>query len=141
MTGGVMVKNTKDTGYDSALSRAKKIIKVLICIFIMLVILLLGKTAYSFGYDVFNQKAMDTEINARDVSITVTDDMSVYEIGKLLKEKKLIEKPLIFVVQEKLSDYKGKIKPGIYELNSAQTIDDILEVLSKADEEEEEASQ
>jgi len=141
MTGGVMVKNTKDTGYDSALSRAKKIIKVLICIFIVLVILLLGKTAYSFGYDVFNQKAMDTEINARDVSITVTDDMSVYEIGKLLKEKKLIEKPLIFVVQEKLSDYKGKIKPGIYELNSAQTIDDILEVLSKADEEEEEASQ
>lgn len=136
-----MVKNTKDTGYDSALSRAKKIIKVLICIFIVLVILLLGKTAYSFGYDVFNQKAMDTEINARDVSITVTDDMSVYEIGKLLKEKKLIEKPLIFVVQEKLSDYKGKIKPGIYELNSAQTIDDILEVLSKADEEEEEASQ
>lgn len=136
-----MVKNTQDTGYDSAVSGAKKIIKVLICIFIMLVILLLGKTAYSFGYDVFNQKAMDTEINAWDVSITITNDMSVYEIGKLLKKKKLIEKPLIFVVQEKLSDYKGKIKSGTYELNSAQTIDDILEVLSKADEEEEEASQ
>jgi len=136
-----MVKNTQDTGYDTALLRTKKIIKLLVCIFVIAVILLLGKTAYSFGYDVFNQKAMDTEMNAREVSLTITEDMSVYEIGKLLEQKKLIEKPFVFVIQEKLSDYKGKIKPGTYVLNSAQTVDDILEVLSQENEEEEETSQ
>lgn len=136
-----MVKNTQDTGYDTAVLRTKKIIKLLICIFVIAVILLLGKTAYSLGYDVFNQKAMDTEMNAREVSLTITEGMSVYEVGKLLEKKKLIEKPFVFVIQEKLSDYKGKIKPGTYVLNSAQTVDDILEVLSQGNEEEEEASQ
>lgn len=136
-----MVKNTKDAGYDTAVLRTKKIVKLLIYIFIIVVILLLGKTAYSLGYDVFYQKGMDTEMNAREVPLTITEDMSVYEIGKLLKKNKLIEKPFVFVIQEKLSDYKGKMKPGTYVLNSAQTVDDILEVLSPEDEEEEETSQ
>lgn len=126
----------KDAGYHAAIGGAKKIIKALTYIFIILVIALLGKAAFGFGYDVFNQKAMDTESNAQEVTVTISEDMSVSQIGKMLKQKKLIKKPFVFWVQEKLSDYRGKIKPGIYELNTAQKVDEMLEIFAGEDQEE-----
>ena len=50
--------------------------------------------------------------------------------GKRLQEKGLIERPVIFWAQEKLSDYRGKIKPGTYLLNTHETVDEMLAILS-----------
>ena len=38
--------------------------------------------------------------------------------------------PVIFWAQEKLSDYRGKIKPGTYLLNTHETVDEMLAILS-----------
>ena len=42
----------------------------------------------------------------------------------------MIERPVIFWAQEKLSDYRGKIKPGTYLLNTHETVDEMLAILS-----------
>ena len=60
----------------------------------------------------------------------VHEDDSVYDVGETLQEKGLIERPVIFWAQEKLSDYRGKIKPGTYLLNTHETVDEMLAILS-----------
>ena len=37
----------------------------------------------------------------------------------------------MFVVQEKLSNYSGKLQPGTYILNTSMTPDEIMEILAK----------
>lgn len=60
--------------------------------------------------------------------------MSFGEIAKLLEEKKLIKDKNVFRIQYLLSEYKGEIEPGSYVLNTSQTAEEMLRVLSRADE-------
>ncbi|NCC44420.1 MAG: hypothetical protein EOM18_12780, partial [Clostridia bacterium] len=104
---------------------------ILVYIFVILAIVFAGKTAYSFGYLVFDQHPMaETQEEGQDVTVIVNEEDSVYEIGRTLESKGLIERPVIFWMQEKLSDYRGKIKPGTYILNTYQNVDDMLAILS-----------
>lgn len=91
----------------------------------------MGKTAYSFGYLIFYQEPeADTQAEGQDVTVIVHEEDSVYDVGVTLQEKGLIERPVIFWAQEKLSDYRGKIKPGTYLLNTHETVDQMLAILS-----------
>lgn len=52
-------------------------------------------------------------------------------IGELLKDNGLIDESLlVFEVQYRLSGYYGGIKDGSYVLNTAQTVDEMLEILA-----------
>ncbi|NCB93650.1 MAG: solute-binding protein [Clostridia bacterium] len=124
-------KKKKDTAYRAAVSGAKGVLRILVYIFVILAIVFAGKTAYSFGYLVFDQHPMaETQEEGQDVTVIVNEEDSVYEIGRTLESKGLIERPVIFWMQEKLSDYRGKIKPGTYILNTYQNVDDMLAILS-----------
>ena len=62
--------------------------------------------------------------------------MSFGEIANLLEEKKLIKDKNVFRIQYMLSEYKGEIEPGSYVLNTSQTAEEMLRVVSRADEKE-----
>lgn len=124
-------KRKKDTAYRAAVNGAKSVLRILVYICVILAIVFAGKTAYSFGYLIFDQHPMAaTEEEGQDVTVIVKEDDSVYDIGKNLKAKGLIEDPVIFWAQEKLSDYSGKIKPGTYLLNTYENVNQMLSVLS-----------
>lgn len=125
-----MSKNTQDAGYNTAVSGAKKIVRILVYLLVLLAIVLAGRTAFGFGYDIFGQKPADSEMDAQEVTVTITDEMSINDVGKLLESKGLIEKSRVFWIQEKLSDYSGEMKPGTYVLNTAQTVEEMLKVMS-----------
>ena len=76
------------------------------------------------------------EAPGKKVAVTITKDMSFGEIAKLLEEKKLIKDKNVFRIQYLLSEYKGEIEPGSYVLNTSQTAEEMLRVLSRADEKE-----
>ena len=44
----------------------------------------------------------------------------------------------MFYIQERLSDYKDKLKPGTYELSTAMNSQQMLEILCDVEEETEE---
>lgn len=98
---------------------------------VAIAVIYIGKSAYDFGYAVFNQEPMASEEDGRDITVVVENGNSVYEIGKTLKNKGLIEDAKIFVVQEKLSNYKGKLQSGTYILNTSMDIEEMLAILSK----------
>jgi Predicted periplasmic solute-binding protein len=127
-------------GYAVAVGGVKGVVRILVYVLISLIIVYLGKTAYGLGYEVFNQKPLDNPENAQSISVTITEDMSVMKIGELLQEKGLVEKPLVFWMQEKVSDYRGEIQAGTYTLTTAMPVDEMLAVMARADVEEEEDS-
>lgn len=124
-------KKRKDTAYRIAVSGAKGVLRILVYVCAVVVIIFAGKTAYSFGYLVFDQHPMAaTEEEGQDVTVVVKEEDSVYQVGQTLEQKKLIERPVVFWMQEKLSDYQGKIKPGTYILNTCQNVEEMLAILS-----------
>ena len=76
---------------------------------------------------------MDDEDHGEDVTVVIKDGASVYQIGKILKSKGLIEDAKVFVVQESLSNYKNKLQSGTYILNTSMTTDEMLAVLARED--------
>lgn len=124
-------RKKEDTAYRAAVSGAKGLLRFLVYILAVILIFMAGRAAYNFGYEVFDQQAVDEEADAKEVTVVIEEGDSVYQVGKILKENGLIEKPTIFWVQEKFSDYRGMIEPGTYILKTSQDVDNILEILAR----------
>ena len=57
-------------------------------------------------------------------------DMSATEIGNTLQEKGLVRDGRLFALQYLLSEYKKDWKPGTYELSTAMTAEEMMEVMA-----------
>ena len=98
---------------------------------VIIAVVYIGKSAFDFGYAIFNQVPMANEEDGRDITVVVENGDSVYQIGKSLKNKGLIEDAKIFVIQEKLSTYKGKLQAGTYILNTSMDMEEMMAVLAR----------
>lgn len=123
--------------YKHAVGVAGGFFRILLYICAVLLIIWIGRSAYSFGYDVFNQQAMSPG-EGQEVTVVIKNDATVYQMGKTLERKGLIEDARVFWVQEKISNYRGELKSGTYILSTAYTPDRIMQVLAGEDVEAEE---
>ncbi|MBQ9550367.1 MAG: endolytic transglycosylase MltG [Lachnospiraceae bacterium] len=114
---------------------AAMLVRILIVLVLVSFIYKLGFKAYDFGYRVFAEEAMSPE-PGRDIEVTVPMGSSAMDIGEILENSGLIKDKTLFFVQERLSEYHGKLSPGTYTLNTSQTAQDMMEIMA----EEEEAS-
>ena len=112
------------------------VIKIVAFAFIVMFVFRTATTAYDYGYRVFAEEPV-TVGDGRTISIYVEENASVKEIGEMLQEKGLIRDANLFVIQELLSENHDKIQPGIYDLSTAMTAQDILVVIAVEPEEEE----
>lgn len=110
------------------------IAKIAIAAVVIIVVFKLAVGAYDFGFQVFADIPKD-EGDGRTVSVVVSADQDSKDVGKLLENKGLIDNANVFYVQEMLSEYKGQIKPGTYELNTAMSVEEMLEIMCGQDEE------
>lgn len=92
-------------------------------------------SCYDFGYKIFTDAPMSLEYG-KDVTIIVNEGSSTRQVGELLQEHKLISDATVFVVQEKLSEYAGEMKPGVYVLNTSMTSEKMIAIMSGNVEEE-----
>ncbi len=76
----------------------------------------------------------------RTITIGIAEDADIMDIAKMLKERGLIADEKLFVVQEFLSAYHNEILPGIYDLNTNMTAEQMLEVMSTPVKETEDAA-
>ena len=107
------------------------IAKIAIAAAVIVVVFKLAVGAYDFGFQVFADIPKD-EGDGRTVNVTQDSK----DVGKLLENKGLIDNATVFYVQEALSEYKDEIKPGTYELNTAMSVEEMLETMCAADEAE-----
>ena len=100
--------------------------------FIIIVIMLISKyarIAYSYGYQIFNQRAVSSG-TGRTVSFTVKSGDDVDTIADNLAGLGLIKDKTLFKLQERFSEYHEKEKPGTYELSTAMTPEEMLTIMS-----------
>lgn len=130
------------SGYEIALHSFRQIINILLIICLAVGLIFVGSRAYAFGYAVFHYKPVEAVAAEEDaIPVVIHEDDTVYDIGRRLDDKGLIsEGPFVFVAQEWLSDYHGKIKPGEYKLTKAMSADEMLHILSGAAGEDEETN-
>lgn len=112
------------------------ILKVVVVVGSIVVIYRGATMAYDYGYRLFTEPPV-SEGTGREVTVSITSGKKAKEVGELLESKGLIRDAKLFYMQELFSDYHGKIKPGIYTLNSSMTAEEILEVICPPEAEEE----
>lgn len=113
------------------------VIKIVVIIVVVMFTYKYATQAYDFGYRIFAEQPVTTAENATIISISITEDATAMDIGKVLEEKGLINDARLFYVQEMLSGHHDEMRPGIYELNSAMTSKEMIEVLTAEPSEEE----
>lgn len=116
-------------------SLAEMIIKIAAFVFIAMFVVRTATAAYDYGFRVFAEEPVEIgEGRIISVSISGTD---AGEVGEMLQEKGLIRDANLFRIQELLSEHHGKIRPGVYDLNTSMTAQDMLAVIAVEPEEEE----
>ncbi len=110
-------------------STLELIIKAAVLVFAVTYIMRVSTTAYDYGYRIFTEKPVSLG-EGRIISVSVEDPVSVMEIGTMLEERGLIRDAKLFVMQELLSENHGKIQPGIYDLSTAMTAEEMLDVMA-----------
>lgn len=113
---------------------------ILVMLLVVIGLIKLGSFCYDFGYRVFTEGPVEEEPGT-DVSVDVTDDLSEYQIGKLLKKEGLIRDANLFYVQLRMSAYHGKLKAGTYTLNTSMTAKDMMAVMAAEAEESTESTE
>ncbi|WMC91570.1 endolytic transglycosylase MltG [Kineothrix sp. MB12-C1] len=109
------------------------VLKIVIIIVVVMFTYKYATESYDFGYRIFAEEPVSSTENARIISIGITEEATVMDIGEVLEEKGLINDARLFYVQELISRYHGELKPGIYELSSDMTANEMMEVMSAED--------
>ena len=105
------------------------VIKVIVLVMVVMFVMRTSTEAYEFGYRVFADEPVSLG-GGRTITVGIAQDADVKDIAEMLEEKGLIKDAKLFVVQELLSAYHGDILPGIYDLSTAMTANEMLAVMS-----------
>lgn len=121
-------------------STAELIIKIVALGFFVTYLLKASTAAYDYGYRIFTEAPVSLG-EGRIISVSVEDPVSVRAVGEMLEERGLIRDANLFVIQELLSENHGKIQPGIYDLSTAMTAEEMMAVMAKDAPDEEETQE
>lgn len=113
--------------------------KIIAAVLIVMFVYKYSLLAYDYGYRLFGEKPI-TSGEGRTVTVTIPEGADAQKVGEILEAKGLIRDAKLFVLQELLSEYKGAILAGEFELNTSMTAEQMLATLSTEPEPEEEGN-
>lgn len=101
------------------------IIKVVAAIAVVYLIYTGAMKCYDYGYRVFTEPAVSSG-TGREVTVTVTEDMSPADIGELFYNRGLTRDAKLFMLQYIFSEYHDDVVPGTYDLSTAMTAEEMM---------------
>lgn len=87
--------------------------------------------AYDYGYRIFTEPAVSAG-EGRTITVTVTKDMSPADIGELFESKGLVKDGRLFMLQYYLSEFQEDVEPGVFELSTSMTAEEMMEAMAEA---------
>ena len=105
------------------------VIKVVVTAVFLMFVYRYAVEAYNYGYRIFGEEPMDVE-PGRDVTVTIGEHDSTQDVAEMLVQRGLIRDAKLFVIQEKLSGLEEGLRPGTYDLNTAMTVEEMLEIFA-----------
>lgn len=112
------------------------VFKVACTVLVVLLVYRGAMTCYDYGYRIFTEPAVSSG-EGRAITVTIPKDMSAKEMGELLAGKGLVKDSNLFILQYYLSEFRKDIQPGTFELTTAMTAEEMMEVMATPQEEEE----
>lgn len=112
------------------------VVKIVVSVAVVMLIYKGAVIGYEFGYRVFDQQPM-TVGAGREITVTITEEMSGKDISELFYERGLVENKLLFIAQYYLSEFQQDVKPGTYVLNTSMTVEEMMEIMAPKNLEEE----
>lgn len=111
------------------------IIRVLAAIAIIYLIYNGAYICYDYGYRIYTEPAV-SQGAGREVTVTVTKDMSPFAIGKLFESKGLVKDGTLFALQYLLSENRAEVAPGTFVLSTAMTAEEMMAAMVPEEESE-----
>lgn len=121
-------------------STVELVIKIAALVFFASYVIKTAAAAYDYGYRIFTEAPVSLG-EGRIISVSVEEPVSVKAVGEMLEERGLIRDANLFLIQELLSENHGKLQPGIYDLSTAMTAEEMMAVMAKDAPDEEETQE
>ena len=83
---------------------------------------------FEYGAAIFSEEAMAPYGKGVEVEVTIPNDTSAGELGKILQKNGLIKDAGIFKIQAFLYDLT--ITPGTYEFSTENNVEDIIDIIN-----------
>lgn len=113
------------------------ILKVIATVAVIFLIWQGAQFCYDYGYRIFTEPAVSSG-EGRTVTVSVTEDMTPLQIGEAFEAKGLVRDGKLFALQYLLSEFRKDVKPGVFELSTAMTAEEMMEFMAMDEEETEE---
>ena len=107
------------------------VVKIVAAVLVILYCVSISEQAYEIGYSIFYEEAIDAEGEGTEFEVTITEEMSVTQIGNMLEAYGLIQDSSVFPYQELFSSSHGKITAGTYILSTEMTPSEIISTLAE----------
>lgn len=104
-------------------------LKIIVAVIVVMLVYKYAVTGYDYGYRIFGETPISTG-EGHIVTITVPEGKSAREIGTILEEHGLVRDATLFALQERISEYHNALQPGVYELSTAMTAEDMMAVMA-----------
>ncbi len=110
-------------------------IKVILAVLVLNLLYRGAMLGYSYGYRIFTEPAVSSG-SGRNVSVTITEEMSAKDIANLFYEKGLTEDSFLFFLQYYCSEYREDLVPGTYTLSTTMTAEEMFEAMTLTEDED-----
>lgn len=97
------------------------------------IIAVCGYNAYKFSNSIFDEKSVDTWNNARQINVVIPEEVTPKQLAKIMYDNGLTNDEQLFYYQILLSDFRDKIVPGTYKLQTSMKPTEILKNISAED--------
>lgn len=118
-------------------SVATAAVKIIVLILIVRYVMGIASEAYAFGYRIFSEEPVSSEPGIV-YTVELTEETTPKQVAQALEDYGLIRDRDLFYVQYLLSPHKDELMPGSYELSTAMTAEQMLEIMSSSYVEEDE---
>lgn len=105
------------------------IAKAVLVVFIVFGLYQFGEYAYDFGHQLYSGQGVSAP-PGKDVAVVIRENTTVSQISEMLERQGLIKDAFVFQIQERLSKYSGQMQAGNYVLNTSQSGEEMLAILS-----------
>lgn len=105
------------------------VLKVIAAIVVVFLVYKGAATCYDYGYRTFTEPPVSAG-EGRYVTVTVPKGISATEMGELFAQKGLTRDAKLFTLQYLFSEYREDMIPGTYELSTAMTAEEMMEVMA-----------
>lgn len=105
--------------------------KLIIYVLIAVAFVMGARKSYEFGHSIFFAPAME-EIPGTDVIVTIDEDDSVAQVGKILEDAGLIRDKSAFAIQAIVYGYE--VQEGTFNLNTSYSSKEIINLLGEPEE-------